>query len=116
MTAGGPYTVRAYDTGAVSGDTGYLATIEFRHNLGAAWQGHWEAVAFVDSSRVKVNRIARVAGTNSATLSGAGVGLNWAGPDQWTARVFIAGRIGSIPALVASTASVRGWVEIRKGF
>lgn len=116
MTAGGPYTVRAYDTGAVSGDTGYRATIEFRHSLGAAWQGHWEAVAFVDSSRVKINRIARVAGTNSATLSGAGVGLNWAGPDQWTARVFIARRIGSVPALVASTASVRGWVEIRKGF
>lgn len=116
MTAGGPYTVRAYDTGAVSGDAGYLATIEFRHSLAAAWQGHWEAVAFLDSSRVRINRIARAAGTNSATLSGAGVGLNWAGPDQWTARVFIARRIGPLPALVASTASVRGWVEIRKGF
>ena len=116
MTAGGPYTVRAYDTGAVSGDAGHLATIEVRHSLGAAWQGHWEVVAFVDSSRVKVNKIERVAGTNSATLSGAGVGLNWAGPDQWTAKGFIARRIGSVPALVASTASVRGWVEIRKGF
>jgi hemolysin activation/secretion protein len=116
MTAGGPYTVRAYDTGVVSGDTGYLTTIELRHNLGTDWHGQWEAVAFVDSSHVKVNKIVRAAGKNSATLSGAGVGLNWAGPDQWSARAFIAKRIGSIPVLVAGTASVRGWVEIRKGF
>jgi len=116
MTAGGPYTVRAYDTGAVSGDTGYLATIEFRHSLGRHWEGHWEAVAFADSSHVKVNRIVRMAGANSATLSGAGVGLNWSGPDQWIARAFMARRVGSMPVLVANSASVRGWVEIRKGF
>jgi hemolysin activation/secretion protein len=116
MTAGGPYTVRAYDTGAVSGDTGYLATIEFRHSLGTDWHGHWEAVGFVDSAHVKVNKIVRFAGTNSATLSGAGVGLNWTGPNQWIARTFIARRLGAIPDLVASTASLRGWVELRKGF
>lgn len=115
MTAGGPYTVRAYDTGAVSGDAGYLGTIEFRHNLGPVWHGQWEAVAFVDSSHVKVNKTAWVAGANGATLSGAGVGLNWTGPNQWSARTFIARRIGSIPVLVASTASTRAWIEIRKG-
>lgn len=116
MTGGGPYTVRAYDTGAVSGDTGYLGTIEFRHNLGTAWQGQWQAVAFVDSAHVTVNKTVWVAGTNSATLSGVGVGLNWAGADQWTARAYIATRIGSTPVLVASTASTRAWIEIRKGF
>lgn len=116
MTAGEPYTVRAYDTGAVSGDTGYLGTIEFRHNLGTAWQGQWQAVAFVDSAHVTVNKNTWVAGTNSATLSGVGVGLNWAGADQWTARAYIATPIGSTPVLVASTASTRAWIEIRKGF
>jgi len=116
MTAGGPYTVRAYDTGAVSGDTGYLVTIEVRHSLGAVWHGRWEAVAFVDSSRVKVNRIATTGGTNSAALHGAGVGLNWTGPDQWTARVFVAKRIGATPVLLGSSAAARGWLEVRKGF
>lgn len=116
MTAGGPYTVRAYDMGVVSGDTGYLGTIEFRHNLDTAWDGQWQAVAFVDSAHVTVNKNTWVAGANSATLSGAGVGLNWTGPNQWRAKVYVATRIGGVPTLVAPTASTRAWVELSRGF
>ena len=118
MSAGGPSTVRAYDTGALSGDTGYLATAELRHDLGTGtgWGGQWQAVAFMDSARVTVNKNAWVAGTNSATLSGAGVGLNWAGPNQWRAKAYIATRLGSTPALVASSSSTRAWVELSKRF
>ncbi len=116
MSAGGPYTVRAYDTGAVSGDIGVLGSIELRHSLGAGWGGQWEAVAFVDSAHVTVNKNTWVAGTNSARLSGAGLGLNWTGADQWSARAYIATPIGSTPVLVAGTASTRAWIEIRRGF
>lgn len=116
MTAGGPYTVRAYDMGAVSGDTGYLGTIEFRHELGTAWNGQWQAVVFADSAHVTVNKNVFATGTNSATLSGAGVGLNWAGPDRWSARAYIATPVGSIPVQVAGTASTRAWVQISRGF
>lgn len=117
MIAGGPYTVRAYDMGAVSGDTGYLLTAEFRHDFGQAWERRqWQVVAFVDSAHVTVNKTAWVAGTNSATLSGAGVGLNWAGPNQWGARAHIAKPLGTTPVLVGSAASTRAWVEIGKGF
>ena len=116
MSVGGPSTVRAYDVGALSGDTGYLATAEFRHDLGSAWNGRWQAVAFVDTARVTVNKNVWVAGTNSATLSGAGMGINWAGPNQWRAKAYIATRLGSTPTLVASSASTRAWVEISKGF
>ena len=116
MSVGGPSTVRAYDVGALSGDTGYLGTAEFRHDLGSGWNGRWQAVAFVDTARVTVNKNVWVAGTNSATLSGAGVGLNWEGLNQWRARAYIAKRLGSTPTLVASSASTRAWVEISKGF
>jgi len=116
MGVGGPYTVRAYDTGALSGDTGYLATAELRHDLGTVWGGPWQAVAFVDTAQVTVNKNTWVAGTNSARLSGAGVGLNWAGPQQWRAKGMIATRIGSAPTLVASSAHTRAWVEISRGF
>lgn len=116
MPAGGPYTVRAYDMGAIAGDSGYLGIAEFRHVLGMAWQGQWQAVAFVDSAHVTVNKHVWVAGENSARLNGVGVGLNWAGPNRWSARAYVATPIGSIPALVASTASTRAWVEIGKGF
>ena len=116
MSAGGPHTVRAYDTGAVSGDTGVLVTLELRHNLGVGWGGQWQAVAFVDSARVTVNKNTWVAGTNSATLSGVGLGLNWTGADQWSARAYIATPIGSSPVLVAGNPSARAWLELRRGF
>jgi hemolysin activation/secretion protein len=102
--------------GAVAGDTGYLGSAEFRHQLGSAWGGQWQAVAFVDSAHVVVNRTVWTTGTNSATLSGAGVGLNWAGPHQWSARTYVATRLGSTPELVASAASARAWVEISVRF
>jgi hemolysin activation/secretion protein len=116
MVAGGPYTVRAYDMGAVSGDTGVLGTAELRHDLGRAWNGRWQAAAFIDAEHLTVNRNDWAAGTNDATLSGAGVRLDWEGPGQWTARTYIATPIGPKPILVAATGSIRAWVEIGKGF
>jgi hemolysin activation/secretion protein len=116
MTVGGPFTVRAYVAGALSGDTGYQATAELRHALGTAWGGQWQTVAFVDTAHVTVNKNTWVSGTNSATLSGSGLGINWAGLKQWRAKAFISKRIGAVPSLVASSAPIRAWVEISKEF
>jgi hemolysin activation/secretion protein len=116
MNVGGPSTVRSYVAGALSGDTGYLATAELRHALSTNWGGQWQAVAFVDTARVTVNKKTWVAGMNSATLSGSGVGINWAGLKQWRAKAYISKRIGVAPELVASSEPIRTWVEISKGF
>jgi hemolysin activation/secretion protein len=116
ISVGGPSNVRAYDTGMISADTGYIAHAELRHIMGANWGGQWQAVAFVDSARVTVNKNNWVAGTNSATLSGAGVGLNWAGPQQWRAKAYIATSIGDVPTLVTSTDPTRAWIELSKKF
>jgi hemolysin activation/secretion protein len=116
MTAGGPYSVRAYDLGAVAGDTGYFGTAELRRDLGSALNGRWQAIAFVDTAKVTVNETPWGAGTNTATLSGAGVGLDWTGPSHWHARTYIAMRIGATPTLVARSESPRAWIEVSKGF
>ena len=116
MVVGGPYTVRAYDMGAVSGDSGYLGTAEFRHDMGSIFMGQWQTIAFVDSEHVRVNRTPWTTGTNSTTLSGMGIGFDWTGQHQWTAKAYIAAPIGPTPTLVASTSSVRGWLEVGKGF
>jgi hemolysin activation/secretion protein len=116
MSVGGPYSVRAYDTGSLSGDTGYLTTVELRHALGTAWSGQWQAVAFVDAARVTVNKSLWILGVNSDNLSGAGVGMNWAGPQQWRVKTYIATRLGSVPKLVASSASTIAWFELSRGF
>jgi hemolysin activation/secretion protein len=117
MSVGGPSNVRAYDSGAISGDTGYNAHAELRHIMGTNWGGgQWQAVAFVDTARVKVNENTWVAGTNSATLSGAGVGLNWAGPQQWRAKAYMATSIGDVPTLVTSSEPTRAWIDLSKKF
>lgn len=116
MTIGGPYTVRAYDMGAVSGDTGYLGSAELRHDLGAVANGRLQGQVFVDTAHVTVNEVTWAAGTNTATLSGAGVGLSWAGPDLWRVRVFVASRLGSKPTLAAGVASSRAWLEVARNF
>jgi hemolysin activation/secretion protein len=116
MVEGGVYTVRAFDMGAISADTGYLETAELRHDLGFAGQGRWQALAFLDSAQLTVNRNPWVPGKNTATISGAGVGLNWTGPDRWSVRSHIAARLGPTPALVEAASAVRAWIEISKGF
>jgi hemolysin activation/secretion protein len=116
LVEGGIYSVRAYDMGALSADTGYLETIEWRHDLGAEWQGHWQALAFLDSAQLTVNKNPWEVGKNSVTLSGAGVGLNWTGSHRWSVKSAIAARLGASPELVADTSAMRAWVELDKAF
>jgi hemolysin activation/secretion protein len=116
MSMGGPNTVRAYDMGAVSGDSGYFFSAEYRHDLGQAGGGQWQALVFVDSAQVMVNHTTWTAGDNSAGLSGAGFGLNWSGPDQWSAKLSVATPFGSTPVLVASSNATRAWLEVSRRF
>ncbi|MDP3700786.1 MAG: ShlB/FhaC/HecB family hemolysin secretion/activation protein [Hylemonella sp.] len=116
MAAGGPYTVRAYDVGAISGDSGYFASVEYRHNLGPAWNGSWQLQVFVDSAQLEINRRPWAAGRNDAVLSGAGLGLSWSGKERWQAQAYIATPIGATPEQLAGQAATRGWINLTKGF
>jgi hemolysin activation/secretion protein len=116
MIAGGAYTVRAYDMGALSADTGILASAEWRHDLGVHWHGRMQAVGFADREHVTINHTVWVAGPNSATLSDAGVGLNWSWSSQWNAKASIAAPLGSTPTLIGTNNSARIWLALSKGF
>ena len=117
MVAGGAYTVRGYDVGVLSGDSGTLETVEYRHDFLKQWHGHWQAIAFVDTEHVTINRDTWTTTLNNATLSGAGVGANWSTTDQWTAKAYVATPIGARPDLLAGTkTSTQGWVELTKWF
>jgi hemolysin activation/secretion protein len=123
MIVGGPYTVRGYDMGAMFGDTGYIGTAELRHSFGFGRFGQFQVVGFIDSAQVTVNQNPWFAGTNRATLSGVGGGINWFGPKMnWAgegrlnARTYIATPVGPVPDLVVHTDSVRAWMEIGMGF
>jgi len=115
MVVGGPYSVRAYDVGAMSGDSVYQGTLELRHALGA-WNGDWQVTTFVDSAHVTVNETPWVAGANTATLTGAGVALNWAAPRGVNVRTYVAARIGDAPQQLSDAASSRAGIAVSMAF
>ena len=125
FSVGGARNVRAYESGVLSGDSGQSLSLELRHLLpmpasifGTAGAGQWQAVAFWDGGRVKVNQQPWTTGTNHALIRGAGLGLNWQGPGQWRARITYARSLGNTPAQLAGTASRHqsAWVELGTGF
>jgi hemolysin activation/secretion protein len=116
MIAGGAYTVRAYDMGVLSADSGILASAEWRHDLGELWHGHMQALGFADREHVTINHTVWAAGPNTATLSGAGVGLNWSWSGQWNAKASIAAPLGSTPTLIGTNNSARIWFALSKAF
>lgn len=119
MTLGGPNSVRAYDTGAVSGDDGASLTIELRHLLNGAFfgtEGQWKVMAFFDSAHVTINKTPWASGINDVTLSGCGVGVEWASTKQITVQLTLSEGIGSVPTLITSNAAVHAWAVVSKGF
>ena len=107
--------VRAYGSGAIAGDLGYLVSAEFGYAIGQVLHGQMQAISFIDSAYVIVNQKPWVTGPNNASLTGAGFGLNWTGPNQWSVRVSMASPLGPKQALI-STRATRLWVELRRGY
>jgi hemolysin activation/secretion protein len=116
MVAGGAYTVRAYDIGVLSGDSGILASAEWRHALGVLWYGALQLVAFADTEHVTIDHSPWAAGSNSATLSGAGLGFNWSWPGRCNAKTYVAVPLGPTPLFIGSNNSARVWLALSKGF
>lgn len=129
FSVGGARNVRAYESGVLSGDSGQSLSLELRHMLPLAGifgnanadanTGQWQAVAFWDGGRIKVNQQPwTTTSANLASIRGAGLGLNWQGPGQWRARITYARSLGNQPAQLAGSASRHqsAWVELGTGF
>ena len=116
MSVGGPYTVRAYDSGALSGDSGYVASVELRHEFGAFAGGSLQAQVFADSARIRINHSPWTAALNTARLSGAGLGLAWSGAGAWRATVSVATPIGAEPLLLGAQPTTHTWATLNKAF
>ena len=96
-------------------NTGYVGSAALRRELGNL-AGRWQALAFAESARVRINRDPWTPAQNRATLSGAGIGLTWEGAGGWRASASLARRIGALPALAGAQSSVRGWLTAGKAF
>lgn len=116
LVVGGTYSVRAYDTGALSGDTGFVGTAELRHNLGSVMDGQLQAVLFADAAHVTVNKDPWLAGYNSGKLGGVGFGLDWYDSDIWGVKLYAAKPVGTVPGILGTTPSFRIWGQLSARF
>ncbi len=117
---GGANSVRAYHSSVLSGDSGAFASMELRYTLPQEWQqmGTWQLAAFVDTAAVQINKSPWSSGSNQATISGAGLGLNWQGPKGLAGRLFVASSLGQVPSQLAGSKPnhTNAWVELRWAF
>lgn len=122
FSIGGADSVRAYRASVLSGDSGAFGGLELRYILpmpqALQSAGSWQLVAFVDSAIVQTNKNPWSSGSGEASLSDAGVGLNWQGPDGVSGRIFIASSLGELPMQLAGSESTHtnAWVEISWAF
>ncbi|CDG82106.1 ShlB/FhaC/HecB family hemolysin secretion/activation protein [Janthinobacterium agaricidamnosum] len=118
MGLGGVGGVRAYPGGEAYGDQGYVLNLELRQALPAftAFPGQLQAVAFVDSGRVTLNRDAFGDGENRRTLSGAGLGLTWNGSNGLALKLYYAHKLGNAQATSAPDSAGRVWLQAVKYF
>ena len=98
---GGPSGVRGYPVGEASGDSGWLASAELRHDIPLTAGLSAQALVFVDRGHVR-QHIDPWAGSvmpwtgNQYSLSSAGIGLNLQGA-RWSFRSAWARHLGDNP-------------------
>jgi hemolysin activation/secretion protein len=115
FSLGGINGVRAYPQGEASGDEGYRATVELRHNV----IPNVQATVFYDVGKVTINRKPFGApASNSRNLAGVGVGVNASlGPVQL--RSSLAWRTdGGLPTSIPASAAKRPtlWMQASVAF
>lgn len=120
MELGGMYAVRAYPEGEAYADQGAVFTLEGRVTLPRFFEplpGQMQLIGFFDTGIVNTYQHAWAsAGSNSRTLSGAGVGFNWMDANNFALRAYYAHKLGNGRVLSAPDQSGQFWVQVVKYF
>lgn len=113
---GGPGSVRGYEVASVAGASGWLGTLELRHDVNRGCPGRCEASVFVDDGQLRINASPWMAGTNRAHLRSAGIGFQWQGTSAWQIQAQLAAPLGATPSMVDERRGARVWVQALRGF
>ena len=119
MELGGMYAVRAYPEGEAYADEGYVLTVEARMQLPKfidRLPGEVQVIGFVDTGTVTVNKNPWTTEQNDRTLSGAGVGVNWAEYNNFSVKAYYAFKLGNETSTSAPDKSGRFWIQLVKYF
>ena len=113
LALGGDRAVRAYPSGEVLVDTGWIGSVEWRYSATddlvlALYHdaGHGEQARDVNPNDVR----------NRRTLRGTGVGLTWSAPYAITLRTAVAWRMGDPPVSDSGASDPRVLVQVQKAF
>ena len=113
---GGSNSVRGYDVSSLAGASGWLGTVELRHDLPFDCAGRCEGSLFVDHGSLRVNADPWTAGRNQFDLDGVGIGFSWVGTRHWQAQVQLATPVGATPTLLGKRSSARAWLQVVRAF
>lgn len=119
LVLGGMDGIRAYPQGEGTGDEGVIANLEARLLMARTSEripGQLHLLGFVDAGRITINKDPWFPGENTRHLSGAGVGLSWSEPGNWSVRSYYAWKLGSEDAISAPDKSGRFWIQAIKYF
>ena len=119
MELGGAYAVRAYAEGEIYVDDGYVATLEARLLLPpppAPMPGRLQLIGFIDTGQASTNHSPWFPGPNHVSVSGGGVGLNWAAANNFVIKATYAHTLGEAVGVPGSDADSRVWVQLVKLF
>ena len=114
LALGGARAVRAYPSGEVLADEGWIGTVEWR------WSYNEELTPFVfyDAARGKLTRDPTLFdGENKLSLRGYGVGVSWSRPGNFSINATLAWRDGTRPTQTdGGGRTPRLYVQAQKAF
>ncbi|WAC74487.1 ShlB/FhaC/HecB family hemolysin secretion/activation protein [Roseateles sp. SL47] len=116
LSFGGPNSIRAFDAGVASGDSGVQFTLEYRHRWLLKPDLPVQGVLFWDAGRVIQNRSPWSDTANRFTLQGGGVGVVWANGQGSQLRTMLATPMGKVPSQVGARSSTKFWVDVVQSF
>lgn len=103
---GGPTGIRAYPVGEASGDSGWVAGFELRYDIPYRTDiGNLQLVGFFDTGHITLheqrwnNDVTSASGRNEYSLSGSGIGINFAHANDFAIRGTWAHTIGDNPGI-----------------
>ncbi len=113
LALGGDRAVRAYPSGEVLVDNGWIGGIEWRYSA----SDDLVLALFHDAARGEQSRNANPNDVqNRRTLRGTGIGLTWSAPWAITLRAAAAWRLGEAPVSDTGASNPRVLLQVQKAF
>lgn len=108
---GGAYGVRAYPQAEAAGDQGWLANLEVRQALTEAWR----MSVFIDHGQVRLSKDPWDDGDNHRSLSGIGLGTDWAA-HGWRLGASASWKLGSAEPQDGHAREPQIWAQVAFDF